>query len=159
MRSKRRTRVILGLLSLVAALLSAAALGQGKGPAPGQVMHEGMAEAACRSCHPGEQEQDRAKRADPGRCCDQNCLRCHQDMAEHHPVGAGVTEKDQVPLPLLKGDRVACISCHDPLSARTDRRSWKSQSLFSRWFSRQRVYPTYYLRMNNRDGELCKTCH
>jgi hypothetical protein len=157
MKNRRIHRWASGLLFLATACYAVVVLGEGDGKVPGQAMREGMAVAACQTCHPGE--KDRSKLADPSRCCDQNCLRCHNGMEQHHPVGAGVTEKEKVPLPLVKGDHVACISCHDPLSARTDHRSWKSQSLFSRWFGRQTIYPTYYLRMNNSDGDLCKTCH
>jgi malate synthase len=120
-------------------------------------MHEGMTVAACFSCH--ATRKDRPKLIDPGKCCNQNCLRCHEDMDPHHPVGAEVTEKKQVSLPLLTGAKVGCMSCHDAFSARTDTRSWKSQSLFAKWFQGQTTYKTYYLRMNNSDGKLCKACH
>jgi hypothetical protein len=142
---------------VVVAGYAVVAFGQGGEKPPGQAMREGMAVEACRSCHPGE--KDRPKLVDLSRSCDHHCGRCHTDMEKHHPVGAGVNEKEKVPLPLLKENQVGCISCHDPLSARTDRRSWKSQSLFARWFSGQKIHQTYYLRINNSDGKLCQTCH
>lgn len=156
---KKRSIRGLGTFAVVAAVLGYAvfAVGEGAGQSPEQIMRAGMAVSACQACHPGA--KDRPKLADPSRSCDQNCFRCHPDMDKHHPVGTGVNEKEKVPLPLIKENQVGCISCHDPLSASTDNRSWKSQSLFSRWFSGQKVYKTYYLRINNSDGKLCKTCH
>jgi len=146
-----------GLVPAVVVFYSVVVFSEGDSKPPEQVMREGMAVSACQACHPGE--KDRAKLSDPSRSCDQNCARCHTEMDNHHPVGAGVNEKEKVPLPLAKGDQVGCTSCHDPLSARTDKRSWKSQSLYSRWFSGQKIFKTYYLRINNSDGNLCKTCH
>jgi hypothetical protein len=84
---------------------------------------------------------------------------CHKDVEKHHPVGPEVEERDKVSLPLLGDKKVGCISCHDLKTARTDTRSWKSQSLFARMFQSQRTYKTYYLRINNSDGKLCKSCH
>jgi len=111
----------------------------------------------CLACHPSEKDQ--AKLTEPTRSCDANCVRCHKDVEKHHPVGPEVEERDKVSLPLLGDKKVGCISCHDLKTARTDTRSWKSQSLFARMFQSQRTYKTYYLRINNSDGKLCKSCH
>ena len=111
----------------------------------------------CLVCHP--RNKDKAQLVDPAHSCDANCLRCHKDMEKHHPVGPEVEEKDKVSLPLLGNSKVACISCHDLMTAQTDTRSWKAQSLFSRLFQGQPRYKTYYLRVNNSDGKLCKACH
>jgi len=111
----------------------------------------------CLACHAGEKERD--KLANPAHACDAHCLRCHKDMEKHHPVGPEVEEKDKVSLPLLGTNKVACISCHDLKSAQTDTRSLKAQSLFGRLFQGQKIYKTYYLRINNSDGSLCKACH
>jgi hypothetical protein len=112
---------------------------------------------ACVDCHPSG--KDKAKLVDPARTCDANCLRCHKDMDKHHPVGPEVEAKDKVLLPLLGTNKVACISCHDLKTSSSDTRSWKAQSLFARLFQGQQRYRTYYLRINNRNGELCKACH
>jgi hypothetical protein len=141
------------LFGLVAAIATAKELDLSTEPE----MRKGMTVAACYACH--ATLKDRPKLTDPGKCCDQNCVRCHQDMEQHHPIGAEIIEKNKISLPLLSGLRVGCISCHDAFSARTDKRSWKSQSLFAKWFQGQPTYKTYYLRINNSDGKLCKTCH
>jgi len=112
---------------------------------------------ACLSCHASEKEKP--KLVDPIRTCDANCKRCHKDVEKHHPVGPEVEEKEKVSLPLLGDKKVSCISCHDMKTVRYDNRSWKSQSLFGRLFQGHTTYKTYYLRMNNSDGGLCKACH
>lgn len=122
-----------------------------------QKMHEGMTRSACTLCH--TTPKDRPKLHHLGQCCNQNCLRCHFDMTQHHPVGADITIQPGIKLPLLTGEKLACISCHDVFSARTDTQSWKSQSLFAKWFQTKTIYKTYYLRINNSDGKLCKMCH
>ncbi len=120
-------------------------------------MKAGLQLPACLACHASPKE--RSKLADLSRSCDSNCRRCHVDMDQHHPTGASMEGRDKIALPFLSGDRVACITCHDPDMRPTDTRSWKSQSLFSRLFRSQTVYKTYYLRINNADGSLCKACH
>ena len=109
---------------------------------------------ACVVCHAGD--KDTGRFADLTRSCDANCVHCHKDRDQHHPVGP---EKDRVNLPLLGANKVACITCHDLKIARYDVRSWKSQSLFGRLFQRQKTYKTYYLRVNNSAGDMCRTCH
>jgi hypothetical protein len=111
----------------------------------------------CLVCHPGD--KDKPRLVDPAYSCDINCLRCHKEMEKHHPVGPEVEERDKVSLPLLGTNKVACISCHDLKAPGTDTRSWKSQSLFARLFQGQPRYKTYYLRVNNSEGKLCKACH
>jgi hypothetical protein len=111
----------------------------------------------CMACHPSD--KDKPKLVEPTRSCDANCLRCHKDTEKHHPVGPEVEEKDKVSLPLLGINKVACIGCPDLKTTQTDTRSWKAQSLFARLFQGQPRYKTYYLRINNSDGQLCKTCH
>jgi hypothetical protein len=111
----------------------------------------------CLACHTSD--KDKPKLLEPTRSCDANCLRCHKDMEKHHPVGPEVEEKDKVSLPLLGSNKVACISCHDLKTTQTDTRSWKAQSLFGRLFQSQSKYKTYYLRINNSKGQLCKACH
>jgi hypothetical protein len=111
----------------------------------------------CLACHP--KDKGTSKLAQPTQSCDVNCRRCHEDMDKHHPVGPAVEEKDKVGLPLLGRNQVSCISCHDLKTASQDRRSWKSQSLYARLFQGQTSYKTYYLRVNNSDGKLCKICH
>jgi hypothetical protein len=130
---------------------------QAQAPSGEAKMKQGLQLPACLVCH--SSDKDRGKLADLNRSCDTNCRRCHQEMEKHHPVGGGVEEKDKMTLPLSTGDKVACITCHDPGARRTDTRSWKSQSLFSRLFRSQTVYKTYYLRINNADGNLCRACH
>ena len=145
--------------ALGVALLSATVLAEARVPEHEAVKAMPLAarRQACLACHAGEKERD--KLVNPDRSCDANCLRCHKDMEKHHPVGPEVEETDKVSLPLLGTSKVACISCHDLKSAPNDTRSWKAQSLFGRIFQGQKTYPTYYLRINNSDGKLCKACH
>jgi hypothetical protein len=131
------------------------ALAEGGGKKGATTMREGMETKACQTCHASE--KDRPKLAQPARCCDNNCLRCHKDMDKHHPVGSEVTE--EVRLPLLTGQKLGCVTCHDVNAPSTDTKSWKSQSLYARLFQGQPVYKTYLLRTNNSSGKLCQTCH
>jgi hypothetical protein len=151
----RRDCIWFGLAVAVALGMSVPSVAQD--PDPVAAMREAMQPKACRTCHASEKEQP--KLVDPYRCCDNNCERCHKDMSKHHPVAAEVKDKESVPLPLLGGDKVGCISCHDLKAPATDSKSWKSESLFARLFQRQSTYKTYYLRINNSTGKLCKTCH
>jgi hypothetical protein len=145
------------LLSLLLLFLCATVASASRDDDGGVRMKDGLKPAACVACH--SSQKDRSKLADPSRPCDASCGRCHTDMTKHHPVGGGVAQKEKIGLPLLSGDRLGCMSCHDVQTARTDTRSWKSQSPFDRLFRRRALYQTYYLRINNSDGKLCKTCH
>ena len=147
------------VVGLGVALLSATVLGEARPLDHEEVKRLPLAARVqeCLACHAGEKE--RGKLTNPADACDANCLRCHKDMEKHHPVGPEVEEKDKVSLPLVGTNKVACISCHDLKTAQTDTRSWKAQSLFGRLFQGQKTYKTYYLRMNNSDGSLCKACH
>ncbi len=111
----------------------------------------------CLACH--AKDKGSRKLAEPMDSCDANCQRCHKDMEKHHTVGQVLEDKGKISLPLLSGNKVACISCHDLRTPRTDRRSWKAQSLYARLFEGQSTYKTYYLRVNNSDGKLCRICH
>jgi hypothetical protein len=152
---QRLERIGLGLWMVAVGVASAwAAEPAGDGLA---TMHVVLKAEACRTCH--QNEKERPKLADVSRACDDACTRCHKDMDKHHPVGSEVQEKDKVPLPLHTHQRVGCISCHDVNAPATDDKSWKSQSLFGRLFQGQARYKTYFLRINNSSGKLCKTCH
>jgi len=155
----RNNLVWLGLAVTVALL--GPALAETPGPDPVATMREAMQPKACRACHAAE--KDRARLADPYLCCSSNCERCHEDMTKHHPTVVAVQDKDKdtdkVQLPLLGSKKVGCISCHDLKAPATDTKSWKSESLYARLFQHQATYKTYYLRINNSSGKLCKTCH
>ena len=165
-RQARRARIG-WLIWLGAAVLATASVAEERVKEPAQEKppdHEAQKAVpaaeqtrACLTCHASE--KDKPKLVDSTRTCDANCIRCHKDMEKHHPVGPEVEERDRVALPLLGDKKVACISCHDLKTAQTDTRSWKSQSLFARLFQRQQTYKTYYLRIKNSDGKLCKACH
>jgi len=153
----RKHRIWLGLAVAVSLGVAVPTAAENSEPDPVAAMREGMQPKACRACHASEKE--RPKLADPYLCCNNHCERCHKDMTKHHPVAAAVDDKDRVSLPLLGGDKVACISCHDLKAPATDTKSWKSESLYARLFQRQATYKTYYLRINNSAGRLCKMCH
>jgi hypothetical protein len=159
-RLARRARI--GMVPwLGITVLATVALGEEKPRAPDHEAQKAMPVVEqtrdCLACHTSE--KDKAKLVETTRSCDANCMRCHKEMEKHHPVGPEVEETDKVSLPLLGDKKVACISCHDLRTAPNDTRSWKSQSLFARLFQGQATYKTYYLRINNSGGKLCKACH
>jgi hypothetical protein len=157
MASMRRRGGFIGLGLLLLSLPITAVLAGGEADDALAPMRAGMRVEACRPCHASE--KDRVRLVDTSRACDTACTRCHKDMDRHHPVGMEVKEMERVPVPLLSAQKVGCISCHDIRSSPVDSKSWKSQSLFARLFQKEKTYKTYFLRVNNANGKLCKTCH
>jgi hypothetical protein len=153
MGMRRRTTLRFGVLAVLLVASAARALD----PETVKLMPWVEQPESCLTCHP--KDKGSRKLAEPTNSCDANCQRCHKDMDKHHSVGQVLEDKGNIALPLLTGNKVACISCHDLKTARTDRRSWKAQSLYARLFQGQSSYPTYYLRVNNSDGKLCRMCH
>lgn len=151
-----RTRCI-GRFGALVALVLLAGVAWGMDPGTVKIMPWVAQPEACLTCH-GKEKGSR-KLVDPLSSCDVHCQQCHKDMDKHHTVGQALEDKGTISLPLLTGNKVACISCHDLKTSRTDKRSWKAQSLFGRLFQGQPSYPTYYLRVNNSDGKLCRICH
>lgn len=116
--------------------------------------------AQCLQCHQESEASGKLKNFGSV-ICDDSCLKCHKSqMGEHHVVGKTIEKKEDVArLVFLGGQRLSCITCHDMKNKRYDSRSWKSQSLFGRVFSRKSKHKTFYLRINNSSGALCKSCH
>lgn len=109
----------------------------------------------CLSCHKAGDPEISI----PYRTCSTYCVSCHKDMkAGHHPVDVHVRAKSNG-LPLTIVGRVACFTCHDLNRRRFDSIPWKAESLFDSIFHNEKEYKTYYLTVNNRDGEMCKKCH
>ena len=108
----------------------------------------------CEKCHTkGKADSFKGRTARP---CSNYCLTCHQG---HHKIDVWLKHKPRKELPLQKKKTMTCYTCHDINKKRFDHTSWKSESLFDRIFSRQESYHTYYLRINNSEGDLCKNCH
>lgn len=111
----------------------------------------------CTECHSNEKVQQDF--TDPAKACHQFCLTCHKDMKQHHPLDVKMEFSASMRLPLFKNQTVTCFTCHDLNNAKFDVISWKAQNVFQRVFNRKKKYKTYYLRINNRSGSLCKQCH
>lgn len=144
-------------LPTILAMLLFASVAWGLDPETAKIMPWVGRTEPCLACH--GKEKGSPKLADPVSSCDTHCQSCHKDMDKHHTVGQVLEDKGIIALPLASGNKVTCISCHDLKTPRRDRRSWKSQSLYARLFQGQPSYPTYYLRVNNSDGKLCRICH
>jgi hypothetical protein len=87
------------------------------------------------------------------------CVTCHSNtIGNHHAFGVKM-KKIPDGIVLSGSDRIMCITCHDVTKQRYDSRPWKSMSLYESLFSSEKRYKTYYLIMNNNNGELCITCH
>ncbi len=110
----------------------------------------------CRECHT---EDSVGKFSDPAKACHQFCLKCHNNMRDHHPLDVRMEFSASMILPLFKNSTVTCFTCHDLNNGKHDIISWKAQNFFQRIFNKKKRYKTYYLRLNNRSGKLCKQCH
>jgi len=111
----------------------------------------------CLRCH--QKDEDKKRFDNLTMACDKCCVQCHDGMEKHHSVGMVIEEKNKPNLPLTGSGRLNCVTCHDLKIRKYDSRCWKSQSLFDRVFARKDKYRTYYLRINNHDGKLCRICH
>ena len=117
----------------------------------------GMDARTCRACH---QDDTRAIAAVSAKtACSPFCITCHKDMGTHHPVGTEIKSKLPGTIRLTPSRKMACASCHSLEGKRYDSVSWKSESLYDRWFRRNTRHKTYYLVMINNRGQLCRVCH
>ena len=96
---------------------------------------------------------------DPAIACDASCLECHKNTDKHHSVGMRPDNRLKANLRLTHDNKIACITCHDLNFNRFDDTSWRSESLFEKIFNSNERYKTYYLIINNSNGQLCKKCH
>ncbi|MCU0822061.1 MAG: hypothetical protein MUC95_06245 [Spirochaetes bacterium] len=113
--------------------------------------------SSCIKCHDIKEINDSFNNT--AIACDTLCLSCHRDMDKHHGVGMRPYKKVSAGIRLSGKNKIACITCHDLNLKRFDDRPWRSESLFEKIFSRDERYKTYYLIINNSNGELCKICH
>jgi hypothetical protein len=112
----------------------------------------------CLSCH--KTAEDAGYLKNPAEACATFCKTCHKDMGQHHAVGVALSK--QKPLPGIRLNQklaVNCVSCHNLLSSRYDNKPWKGESLYGRFFQRASRYKTFYLRVRNHRGDLCRCCH
>ncbi len=152
----------LGLLLLFLGLTAAVDVGSGAGGEKGKpgaetvrIMPFVNGRALCEECH----APDELAAANPVLPCAEACFQCHKDMEAHHQTGMNVTFSVPDHFRLAPGNKVTCITCHDLTIPRFSREARKAQSLFERVFGGKKQYKTYYLFMDNRKGQLCKTCH
>ncbi len=87
------------------------------------------------------------------------CSKCHQRDIMSHPIDV-LPRKAKLPadLPIYR-KKLTCISCHQPHGPWRSKRPWRSTSFFKRFFMPKKYYRTFFLRRNNVDGELCRSCH
>jgi cytochrome c551/c552 len=111
---------------------------------------------SCRECHTPDQVS--VFQGNTTKSCSVFCTTCHLDLGAHHEVNLFLPEKPRATIKLLN-NKIACFTCHDLTKKRTDKASWKAESLFERMFQSKPVYPTYFLIMKNNEGQLCKQCH
>jgi len=162
---KRRPRLLPGLTVFL--WLAAVLWTGGSEPAPGnrepdsdtlKIMPFISDSSACLECH--DQTEMTARYLELAFPCDHICQKCHQaEMAAHHKTGMAITFKTRGSLRLGTGNRLICISCHDLTGPRFSPTPKKAQSLFQRMFKSQAKYKSYYLVVDNRNGQLCRMCH
>ena len=108
----------------------------------------------CEKCHTKSEAKE--FKGETIYSCFDYCQTCHDT---HHSVGKRVSRNRPKNLKYFKRNKVACFTCHELDRPRFDSKSWKSESLYERVFDSKNKYSTYYLPVNNRQGELCKQCH
>jgi hypothetical protein len=112
-------------------------------------------ESACRSCH-----RKKESLAEPAMACNTYCRSCHRGIEKtHHPVDVRIKTGGDVGLRLNRNGRMTCITCHNLTRSRYDDEAWRAQSLYESVFRKQERYRTFYLEINNNDGNLCRKCH
>jgi hypothetical protein len=112
--------------------------------------------ASCAECHPKRAGVQLT--ATPAYACSASCLKCHDKVGAHHPVGKKLETEAPVTAVLGRRGTVECFTCHALGQPRYDLTPRRSQSLFDRLF-RKPDLRTYYLPVSNQDGGLCRVCH
>jgi len=121
--------------------------------------------ARCTSCHMEE-------RPEPGRPYRQMnfrrdiytlCTGCHPAPVTH-PIDIAPRRGISGKLPLDADGTMTCVTCHIPHGAAHASRRYTGRTLLEKL--RDTVFPrlpgrfrTYFLRLPNNEGELCKICH
>jgi len=108
----------------------------------------------CLGCHKKNEAESFAGQS--AKSCSNYCLTCHKG---HHKTDIRPKREPRINMPLKENNKITCYTCHDLKWKRFDDTSWKSESLFESIFNREERYPTYYLRIKNNEGALCKNCH
>jgi nitrate/TMAO reductase-like tetraheme cytochrome c subunit len=126
-------------------------------PETKKIMPFVSSKSSCIKCH--QMKNFHYDKNDPAIACDASCLECHKNMDKHHSVGIRPDNRLRPNLRLTQKNKIACITCHDLNFNRFDDASWRSESLFEKLFNKKDSYKTYYLIINNSDGQLCKKCH
>jgi cytochrome c554/c'-like protein len=130
-------------------------------PNPHEVLSEGD---NCVSCHLNGNPDinDKDSLVLKGDLVEQ-CAECHPDqLVTGHPVNKKHFGSRRVPLPLDDNEEVVCITCHSPHLPWKDKEPYIPVSIFKKIRNTilgKGEYRTYFLRINNRDGQLCLTCH
>ena len=86
------------------------------------------------------------------------CSSCH-NPDDGHKVGLALDFQAPADMPLDKKNKMTCLTCHYTHGSLTSDRPQASVSFMDRLFDDARMHKSFLLRRNNRDGELCLTCH
>jgi hypothetical protein len=144
------------ITALFCVFLAAPFLDSAKAIGPPNEKHELFLSSpeTCRECHTNEEAD--SFRGKTAKSCSNNCLTCHKS---HHEFKVWLKRKPRNVLPFRKDQKITCYTCHNLTQKRFDTTPWKSESLFEHYFNTQKMYKTYYLRIKNNEGALCKNCH
>lgn len=90
------------------------------------------------------------------------CSDCHFDNHRmSHPVDIRPRRPENLSLPLDSDGSMTCATCHDPHGEPSGTVPYVRRGLLQqlRGTLSSQGYPTYFLRMPNTEGQLCRTCH
>lgn len=110
-----------------------------------------MIKEGAKDCHNLESENNLK--------CSNDCVSCHGESKKHHKINVRMQGNIPEQLILDSFNKVTCETCHNIELKRFDTKPWKSQSMFEDFFGKKEKYRTYFLRLNNQEGQLCKVCH
>jgi predicted CXXCH cytochrome family protein len=148
------------VLPALAALLLLCSPALAKGP------HERLSDPEyCKECHVTEEGSDA-----PGKPAALNadvislCLKCHDRKMVFgtHPVEIRPEMKLPEGIHLSEEGTMTCATCHDPHMESESETPYVAESFFLRLrnlFTPGKTHRTYFLRLPNDEGQLCKLCH
>lgn len=139
-RTPHQSRQILLISGVCLALLVASALARGK--AHGDDVHRPG--APCATCHTtanaAELNQDKSRARTMLRPdLEAVCAKCHGNEGPSHKTNIPSKPKSPAELPLGPGRRITCTTCH--------------------WIHGEDNHFGAFLRIDNRRGKLCLSCH
>jgi predicted CXXCH cytochrome family protein len=87
------------------------------------------------------------------------CTGCHVTDTVKHMLGRRPNFPVPNDLPLDRKGRITCLTCHYTHGSLRSEKPWIDVSWFERLSNSKRLYKTFLLRRNNREGGLCLACH